>query len=121
MQIVLLTALGIGGATIIGALTGFIFKRITHKFSDMVMGFAAGVMLSAAVIGLVLPSLEYVQKPYALIVTVIGVFCGALCLNLIDKIVPHMHVLTGVQEAENSQLHKVMLFVMAIGIHNLPE
>ena len=56
---VLLTALGVGGATVFGALIGFIFKKMSHKFSDIVLSFAAGVMLSAAVLGLVLPSLEY--------------------------------------------------------------
>ena len=56
MRTVMLTALGVGGATVIGAIIGFIFKKISHKFSDIVLGFASGVMLSAAVIGLVLPS-----------------------------------------------------------------
>ena len=50
MQMVLLTALGVGGATIIGAIMGFAFKKISHKFSDIVLSFAAGVMLAAAVI-----------------------------------------------------------------------
>ena len=54
MQMVLLTALGVGGATIIGALIGFIFKAMSHKFSDIVLSFAAGVMLAAAVLGLVI-------------------------------------------------------------------
>ena len=59
MQIVLLTALGVGGATIIGALLGFLFKHPSQKFNDIILSFAAGVMLSAAVIGLILPSLDY--------------------------------------------------------------
>ena len=84
MQIVLLTALGVGGATIIGSLIGFIFKKISHKFNDIVLSFAAGVMLAAAVLGLILPSIEYGGK-YKLVVTVAGIFVGALCLNLIDK------------------------------------
>ena len=58
MEMVLLTALGVGGATIFGSLLGFAFKNISHKFSDLVLSFAAGVMLAAAVLGLVLPSLE---------------------------------------------------------------
>ena len=62
MELVLLTALGVGGATILGAIIGFIFKGITHKFSDIVLAFAAGVMLAAAVLGLILPSLEYGGK-----------------------------------------------------------
>ncbi len=122
MQMVLLTALGVGGATIFGALIGFIFKNISHKFSDIVLSFAAGVMLSAAVLGLILPSLEYGGK-FGIIVTVAGIFTGALCLNLIDKLVPHLHKLVGADtEAHNSaSLEKVLLFVTAIAIHNLPE
>lgn len=124
MQMVLLTALGVGGATVVGALLGFIFKKMSHKFSDIVLSFAAGVMLSAAVIGLIIPSLEYGGK-FKLLVTVAGVFCGAVCINLIDKLVPHLHRLTGV-DTENhhgnqEQLNKILLFVIAIAIHNLPE
>ena len=59
MELVLLTAAGVGGATVFGALIGFIFKKISHKFSDIVLSFAAGVMLAAAVLGLILPSVEY--------------------------------------------------------------
>ena len=124
MRMVLLTALGVGGATVFGALLGFAFKKISHKFSDIVLAFAAGVMLAAAVIGLILPSLEYGGK-FGLLVTVAGIFCGALCLNLLDRLVPHLHRLSGVdQEAhpgQSAQLSKVLLFVMAIAIHNLPE
>ena len=80
MNIVLLTALGVGGATLIGAVVGFAFKNISHKFSDIVLSFAAGVMLCAAVVGLVLPSLEYGGR-YSVAVTVIGMFCGAFILK----------------------------------------
>ena len=72
MKMVLLTALGVGGATVFGSLLGFIFKKISHKFSDIVLAFAAGVMLCAAVTGLILPSLEY-GGPAPLLVSVAGV------------------------------------------------
>lgn len=124
MQMVLLTALGVGGATVVGALLGFIFKKASHRFSDIVLAFAAGVMLAAAVIGLILPSLEYGGK-FGLLVTVIGMFCGAYCLNILDRIVPHLHRLAGTDQenhpAQTEQLNKVLLFVIAIAIHNLPE
>ena len=126
MDLVLLTALGVGGATIIGALIGFGFKNISHRFSDIILSFAAGVMLCAAVLGLIIPSVEYGLKygtPVALLITVAGIFVGALCLNLVDKIVPHLHALAGVESEEhkNEGLSKILLFVMAIAIHNLPE
>ena len=126
MTMVLLTALGVGGATVIGAIIGFAFKNLSHKFSDIILSFAAGVMLSASVLGLILPSVEYGMEYgvwLALLITVAGVFVGALCLNLIDKLVPHLHKMVGEDgESHNNQkLSKVLLFVMAIAIHNLPE
>ena len=122
MELVLLTALGVGGATIIGAVIGFLFKKLSHTFSDIVLSFAAGVMLSAAVIGLILPSLEYGGK-YGILITIAGIFTGALCLNLIDRLVPHLHKMAGVdyESHTNGNLCKVLLFVSAIAIHNLPE
>ena len=122
MKMVLITALGVGGATVIGALIGFVFKKVSHKFSDIVLSFAAGVMLAAAVLGLVLPSLEYGGK-FGLLTTVAGIFAGALCLNLVDKLVPHLHKMVGpdLEPHHNEGLSKVLLFVTAIAIHNLPE
>ena len=124
MKIVLLTALGVGGATVIGSLLGFIFKKISHKFSDIVLSFAAGVMLCAAVTGLIMPSLEY-ESSAPLLITIAGVLCGAVFLNILDKLVPHLHRLAGVDTeahpGNTQKLNKVLLFVMAIAIHNLPE
>ena len=123
MGMILLTALGVGGATVIGAVLGVIFKQISHKFSDIVLSFAAGVMLAAAVLGLILPSLEY-GGSYGIITTVAGIFVGALALNLIDKAVPHLHRMVGSdieEHGDNGKLSKVLLFVAAIAIHNLPE
>ena len=123
MDMVLLTALGVGGASVIGAVIGFVFKGISHKFSDIVLSFAAGVMMAAAVLGLILPSLDYGGK-FGILITVAGIFAGALCLNLIDKLVPHLHRLVGAEDEahpEGGRLDKVLLCVTAIAIHNLPE
>ena len=122
MELVLLTAVGVGGATVIGAVIGFIFKKLSHTFSDIVLSFAAGVMLAAAVLGLIIPSLEYGGK-FGLLITIIGIFAGAVCLNLVDKLVPHLHKLMGSEDEihQNANLNKVLLFVLAIAIHNLPE
>ncbi len=123
MQLVLLTALGVGSATVIGALIGFCFRKISHKFSDIVLSFAAGVMLAAAILGLILPSLEYGGN-WGLLTTVAGIFVGAISLNLVDKLVPHLHRLAGAEDESHpngANLSKVLLFVTAIAIHNLPE
>ena len=122
MEIVLLTALGVGGATVIGALIGFLFKNVTHKFSDIVLSFAGGIMLSASILGLILPALEY-GGDWGLPIVVLGIFVGAVCLNLVDKLVPHLHKLveSDIESHKNAELNKILLFVTAIAIHNLPE
>ena len=122
---VILTALGIGGATVIGALLGFLFKKTSHRFNDVVLSIAAGVMLAAAIVGLILPSLERGGK-FSILYTVIGILLGALFLSLVDKLVPHLH---NVKDSNGEELHpeqteklnKILLFVIAIAIHNLPE
>ena len=121
MQLAMLTALGVGGATIFGVLLGFVFQKIPHKFNDVVLGYAAGIMLGAAILGLVIPSLEEGN----VWVTLAGILAGAVFLNFADKVTPHLHHITGMDQEAHSdkqnQINKVMLFVMAIAIHNLPE
>lgn len=120
MKLVLLTALGVGGATLVGVIFGFLFKKISHTFSDIIMGFAAGVMLAAAVVGLILPSFENNGN---IIITILGIFAGALVLNLIDKLVPHLHKLAGIEPEKHGAVNadKILLFVLAVAIHNFPE
>lgn len=79
-------------------------------------------MLSAAVLGLILPSVEYGGQ-FGLLITILGIFTGAICLNFIDKLVPHLHRLVGadIENHKDTNLSKVLLFVTAIAIHNLPE
>ena len=123
MQMVLLTAVGVGGATVIGSVIGFLFKNISHRFNDIVLSFAAGVMLAASILGLILPSLEY-GGSWGILISVTGIFAGAMCLNVIDKLVPHLHRMVGIDQEQhigNANIDKVLLFVTAIAIHNLPE
>ncbi|MBQ3222310.1 MAG: ZIP family metal transporter [Clostridia bacterium] len=120
---VLLTALGIGGSTLLGALLGFVFRKIPHKWNDAISGFAAGVMLAAAVLGLILPAVEMSGTSKVWMV-VAGILAGAVFLNMMDKLTPHLHRISGVdieQHNGNGSIGKVMLFVMAIALHNFPE
>lgn len=123
VNLVVITAFSIGGATIAGALLGFLFKNISHKWNDAVLGFAAGIMLAAAVVGLILPSAEAVDSK-GIWITVAGILTGAAFLNFADKLTPHLHNIAGVEaeaREQNTSLNKVMLFILAIAIHNLPE
>ena len=123
MDLVFLTALGVGGATVIGAAIGFLFKDLSHKFSDVVLSFAAGIMLAAAVLGLIIPAIEAGGR-LGIMYTVIGIAVGAVCMKLVDMLVPHLHKLADrdiEEHKRNKSMDKVLLFVLAIAIHNLPE
>ena len=101
MEMVLLTALGVGGATVIGSVIGFIFKKISHKFSDIVLSFAAGVMLAAAVLGLIIPSVEYGGK-FGILVTVAGIFA-----DITEKIIKdHFYIV--VYDRDRDALHNTV-------------
>lgn len=122
MQIVFFTALGVGGATVLGAVIGFLVKNPSPRLSDIILSFAAGVMLSASVTGLILPSLEFGGSA-AILITVAGVFAGAVLLNLMEKALPFLQRLSGIEAScdKSERINKVLLFVLAIAIHNLPE
>ncbi len=123
MGVVALTALGVGGATMVGALIGLMIKKIPHRFNEFILGFAAGVRRAAADMGLIIPALEGGGEWNVLLV-IIGILTGALFLSGIDRLIPHLHSIAGVQENNShhtDRLNKVLLFVFAIAIHNLPE
>lgn len=120
----LLVALGVGMSTVLGAVLGFLFKKSAQKYSNLILGFASGVMLFAAIVGLVLESYKD-AKMSGIFISVLGVVCGAYFLKVLDIITPHLHTLAkGKEEVHpkgQNSLNKVLLFVMAIAIHNLPE
>lgn len=121
MTEVLISAAGLCGATIIGAILGFFIKELPHKWNDTVLGYCAGIMLAASTIGLIVPAFQQTDQWW--LVTV-GVMAGALFLNVLDLITPHLHTITGLDPEEhknNATLNHVLLFVMAIALHKLPE
>lgn len=121
MQLIILTALGVGGATVLGAVIGFIFKNATYRFGNLIISFSAGIMLSAAVLGLIIPSVECGGK-CGIFVAVAGILVGAVAIDLSDKLVPHLHKLVcSDAEVDNNAVNRVLLFVIAIAVHNLPE
>jgi ZIP family zinc transporter len=123
MEIVFLCAVGVGLSTILGAIIGFLIKSPSLKFNNLMLSFAAGVMLSASIWGLIIPSIE--SGRFSFILTVLGLPLGALLIWLCNKLVPHLHSVTGLDNGEistnESEINRVLLFVIAIGAHNLPE
>ncbi|MCW4080943.1 ZIP family metal transporter [Segatella copri] len=76
---------------------------------------------AASTLGLIVPAFEQTSLWW---LVVIGVMAGALFLNVLDLVTPHLHHITGLDPEEhrnNARLSHVMLFVMAIALHKLPE
>ena len=112
MWAVAATAIGVGGATAIGAVIGFFVGNIPEKGRNTIMGFAAGMMLAAASIGLIVPAVDRVGLS-GIWQVILGMICGALFLYGMDVMLPHTHV--------NQKVRKAELFAAAIAMHNLPE
>ncbi len=123
MNQVWISAAGLCGATIIGSLAGFLIKELPHKWNDTVLGYCAGIMLAASTLGLIVPAFGMCEG-WEMWIVAAGVMAGALFLNVLDFVTPHLHHITGLDPEEhmnNSSLNHILLFVMAIAIHKLPE
>jgi ZIP family zinc transporter len=105
-----------GLATGVGALLVFVVRDVSEKFLDTSLGFAAGVMLAATSFSLILPAIEI----GGILKTTIGLVLGTLFLIVAEKLVPHIHHVTGMK-GPPTHLSKVWLFILAITIHNFPE
>ncbi len=110
MNIIFFTALGVGGATMVGAILGFIFRKSAEKFSGYILSLSAGMMLMASITGLVEPAFSGVL--HEVLLATFGIISGALTIYLIEKYIP-----LGDSPGERSALS----FAIAIAIHNLPE
>ncbi len=122
----LICAGGLGLASLIGSTAGMAVKSIPHKWNDIFLGFCAGMMLTASIVCLVVPSVEMAGhggwwQP------LIGVTLGVALIAVLDKVTPHLHHIAGLDEKEeshsnaNKSINRVLLFVMAIAIHKFPE
>lgn len=105
-----------GAATIIGAGSVFFLRKVSEKFLDFSMGLAAGVMMAATFFGLIAPAIKIggVWK------TAAGIIAGAVFLIILEKVIPHIHRVTG-EKGPPLKLNKLLLFLLAITIHNFPE
>jgi len=106
----------IAGVNAIGALLVVIWRRPSQQFLDAALGFAAGVMLTAAFTSLILPGIEY----GGIWPVLIGMGIGIVTLDLADHLVPHMHAIMG-REGPEARIKAVWLFIIAVTLHNMPE
>lgn len=112
-------------ATAIGASTVFLKRKISQKFLDAALGFAAGVMIAATIWSLLEPSMNMAEGLGLVkwIPATIGLVLGALTIRIADAYVPHLHLGLPEDAAEGIQTRwrRATLLVMAITLHNIPE
>lgn len=126
-----LASLLAGGATVLGALSILKIGRPTEQQQNLLLGFAAGVMLAASFFSLIIPGIDRAQaagasQTEASAIVVAAVLLGAAVLAQINAIVPPLDKLSlgpsAVALASGSaSVRRVWLFVAAITLHNFPE
>ena len=121
-----LASLGAGLMTSLGAVPVLFGRTIGIRAQDILLGFAAGVMLAACFFSLIIPAIEYATVRFdgrwiPAFIAVAGVALGAGAMAAADALVPHWHPVQGRQGPNSPLLSKVWLFVAAITIHNFPE
>lgn len=108
-----------------GAALVFLFKEINKKTLNIMLGFAAGVMVAASFWSLLLPAKEIAQQAGIVewLPVIVGFTAGGSLLMLMDKVLPHLHPNSkdGNPEGMPSNLRKSILLVFAITLHNIPE
>jgi len=104
-----------GLATGLGALPILFIKRLTHKWHDILLAFAGGVMLAAAMLSLIPEALSFGSLNHL----IIGLVLGVITLSVLEKTIPHIH-----WQKHNKKIvidEKAMLVIAALTLHNLPE
>jgi ZIP family zinc transporter len=111
--------------TALGAAMVFARREMSRTFLDAMLGFAAGVMIAASFWSLLAPAIE-MSAGHAIgnwFPPAVGFLAGAAFLRLADRILPHLHPLKPLDEAEGIKTHlrQTTLLVLAITLHNIPE
>jgi ZIP family zinc transporter len=112
--------------TAAGASFVFFFKTMHRAVLDAMLGFTGGVMVAASFWSLLNPAIEMSEKMYPTMKwmpAAVGFGLGAMFLFCLDKWLPHLHINFKEEEKEGTktQLHKSILLVLAITLHNIPE
>ncbi|RMC33188.1 ZIP family metal transporter [Paracoccus alkanivorans] len=125
-------ALGFLGSLAAGSLTTFgaipvLFGRVPSRATrDLLLGFAAGVMLAASFFSLIIPALDAAEMrfdsgPAPAAIVCVAILLGIGAVALMNEKLPHEHFRTGREGPEAASLRRVWLFTIAITIHNFPE
>jgi ZIP family zinc transporter len=112
-------------ATAAGAAAVPLARSPSARAQAGLLGFGAGVMLAATSFSLLVPGLEAARAQgwgdwTGALVAATGLLAGAGALMLLERRVPHAHPFIG-PYADAPQARRLVLFVIAIVVHNVPE
>ena len=99
-------------ATTIGAAFVFFFKNGINAFYQRIcLGFAAGVMIAASVWSLLIPAIEMAAEQGGIgwIPAAGGFVLGGAFLYLLDQVLPHLHMMSGLEEGPKTNFKKSTL------------
>lgn len=119
-------SLATGLLTAVGALPVLFGRVPARPTRDLLLGFAAGVMLAASFFSLIIPALDAATELYGdgaipAGIVVVAILLGMGAVALMNEKLPHEHFRSGREGPASVSLRRVWLFIMAITIHNLPE
>lgn len=113
------------GLTALGSGMVFFFKTINTKVLNMMLGFAAGVMIAASFWSLLSPAIDMAENNGQIgwVPALVGFLGGGLFLFGVDKLLPHLHMGLDVSQAEGikTSWQRSILLVLSITLHNIPE
>lgn len=128
VRLALLAGLAAAAATAVGSLPVLFLQGLRQKLHDVMLGFGAGVMLSACMFSLIVPALAQLSSAglsswAGSAQVAAAVIAGAVLMLLLERLVPHQHFIKHEQhtEAHWLKIRRSWLFVFAIALHNLPE
>lgn len=123
MNIIIGLLLPFIGTTAGAACVFFMKDQIKPKIQNLLLGFAAGVMVAASVWSLLIPAMDMSEHmgKMAFLPAVIGFLLGIGFLLLMDQVVPHLHLGSKEPEGLKSHLKKTTMLMLAVTIHNFPE
>lgn len=121
----LLATLGTWLVTACGAGTVIFFRSSDRKGLNLMLGFAAGVMIAASFWSLLQPAIERAEErmtvPACFVVSA-GFLLGALFMWGSDKVVSvTQRRVEDIEEAPNKRYRRIMMLILSITLHNIPE
>ncbi len=124
----LLAGLATWGFTAAGAAFVFASRACSRRTLDILLGFAAGVMLAASFWCLLTPALELAESSWgrlAFVPVAASLAVGAFLLDMLDRVLPHacIHRHAPHEHSEHSEhtLPRNILLAFAVTLHNIPE